>query len=43
MANSKQTAEERVLFADDLQQEFLFFLKRQVERALLDLRERSIS
>ncbi len=43
MENGKQTAEERVLFADDLQQEFFFLLKRQVERALLNLRERSIS
>jgi len=34
---------ERVLLADDLQQEFIIFLKRQVEGALLNLWERSVS
>jgi hypothetical protein len=42
MKNGSQTMEERVLIADDLQQKFVFFFKRQVEGALLNLRGRSI-
>jgi hypothetical protein len=35
--------EEHVLFADDLQQKFVILFKRQVEGALLNLWERSVS
>ena len=36
-------SEERILLASDLQQELVVLLKRQIEGALLNLRERSIS
>ena len=43
MASGSQRRKERVLFADDFQNKFVILFERQVESALLNLRERSIS
>jgi len=43
VTNGSHTKEERVLLADDLQYELVVLFKRQIEGALLNLREGSIS